>query len=84
MAYYDSSSPFDSLGSVDGPSSTPRVVRSEREIWCKASAVVGSHGPTLAAHLAGLLEGLVDDEAEADEWRRIAVAIHAITTAAVQ
>lgn len=84
MAYYDSSSPFDLPSSGEGPSSTPRVARSEREIWCKAYAVVGKHGPTLAAYVASLLGELVDDELEADEWRRITVAIHAITDSAVQ
>lgn len=58
-----------------------RRAMTDREIWMKASAILTEHGTMTADYIIDQLgDGLADDVA-VEDWRRVAVAIDAITGA---
>ncbi len=59
-----------------------RRVMSEREVWVKANTILAEHGAMTVEYIFDQLGDVLDDDIAVEEWRRVSVAIDAITAAA--
>ena len=53
----------------------------DREIWIKASAILAEHGKMTAEYIIDQLGDVLANDVAVQDWRRVAVAIDAITGA---
>ena len=57
---------------------------SDRDVWLKAGSILEEHGDMTADYIIDQLGDVLDSAVAVEDWRRVAAAVDAISSAARQ